>query len=268
MSLHFAAVMPHSPLLIPNIGKENTSQFVSTLPAIQQLTERIAQAKLDTLLVISAKGATVDNNFTINVHQEFKANFEIFGDLVTDLRIPGDLELAGRFREHLEAEYPVRLATDTGLDYAASVPLFLISDKIKLPIVPLIVPHNSHDLIQAFAPALQETILNSKKRIGIIAAADLSHRLSKQSPAGYSAKAKKIDQRLVEILKENDAKGLIEIESSAVEAACEDIPVLDLFLGLLDDVGATPGIVNYEPLFGVGHLTLCYDLGSRSSTQP
>ena len=261
MAINFAAVVPHSPLLIPNIGKDNAAQFVTTKSAFETIKEKIVAAKLDTILILSSKGATSEHNFTININQEYKANFEIFGDLVTDLRIPSDLKLISRLREELEAHFPLRLATDTGLDYASSVPLFLIFDKIKIPIIPIAVTNSDHEQVDAFALALQSALLHSKKRIGILASADLSHRLSKQSPAGYSPKAKKIDQRLIEILRNTDHKSLVEIKSLAEEVDCEDMPVLDLLLGLLHDVGAKPELVNYEALFGVGHLTLLYSLG-------
>ncbi len=261
MSLVLAALMPHSPLLVPNIGKEHTAHFSVTLDAAKKIKEALILAEPDLIFILTTKGPSKENGFTIHSAQEYKANFELFGDLVTDLRFNSDIQLIGELREKLETKFPIFVVANLGLDYASSIPLLLLEEAARKPIIPITTSSIALSEAVKFGEELQKIILDSPKKIAVIVSADLSHRLSKQSPAGYSSKAKKFDQRLIEILKDADNKSLIESETAANDAACEDMPSLAVFLGILNDVGYELTVSQYDPQFGVGHLSLLYNLG-------
>lgn len=253
--------MPHSPLLVPNIGKEHTVHFSVTQEAAKKIKEALNTVQPDVIIVLTTKGPSKENGFTIHNAEEYKANFELFGDLVTDVRFSPDIELIGTLREKLETKFPIFVVADKGLDYASSIPLLLLEDAARKPIIPITASRVALSNAVNFGHELQKIILDSRKKIAVLVSADLSHRLSKQSPAGYSSKAKKFDQRLIEILKTADNKSLIECESAATDAACEDMPSLAVFLGILNDVGFDVTVSQYDPQFGVGHLSLLYTLG-------
>ncbi|MCX6793000.1 MAG: class III extradiol dioxygenase subunit B-like domain-containing protein [Candidatus Falkowbacteria bacterium] len=269
MALVFAAVMPHSPLLVPNIGKEHTAQFKATIDAGAGLLKELEANKVDSVIVISSKGQVFPNGISINIAPNFKANLEIFGDLVTRWDFNGDIALAGRLRENLEEKHNIMLTTETGLDYGTAIPLYLLSNNFRESIVPLTVDNaiGIEEIIKT-GKDMQATIINDQSRIAIIASADLSHRLNKKSPTGYSAKGKKFDQKIIEALKEKDEATLIELSAISEEVACEDLATLALFVGLLNDVGLEPRLLSYEFPFGVGHAMIQYsqsgDLSPKS----
>jgi len=259
MALVFAAVMPHSPLLIPNIGKENTTQFKTTIEAGSALAKELEASQPDSIIVISSKGQIFLNGLAVNIYPDFKANLEIFGDLVTNLSFNGDIALAGRLREKLEAKNNIMLISEAGLDYGAAIPLYLLGNNFRQPIVPMTVDNSlSIKEIIKIGENIQTTIINDKSRVAIIASADLSHRLNKKSPHGYSAKGKKFDQKIIEALKDKNEKTLVELASLTDEVACEDLSVLALFIGLLNDVGLESRLLSYESPFGVGHAVMQY----------
>ncbi len=260
MALVFAAVIPHSPLLVPNIGKENLSQFTETINAAKSIAEKLKEAKPDAIIVLTTKGPTHANGFTINSAPEFRANLEVFGDLVTRWDFCGATELAGRLREKLEHKEFVTMATEEGLDYATAIPLYLL-DALKIPILPLTVGGQDITTTITFGKLLQSALLNEPIRIAVIASADLSHRVNKKSPLGYSLKGKKFDQKIIDALKEKNEALLIESEVLANDAACEDLPALGVMVGVLDDVSAEAMVLSYEAPFGVGHLVLDFRLG-------
>lgn len=259
MSLVFAGVLPHSPLLVPNIGKENTAQFTVTTDATLLFTAELKASQADSIIVLSSKGQIFSQGLAINASPNFKANLEIFGDLVTQLDFNGDIALAGRMREKLEDKTNIMLMTEVGLDYGSSIALSLLGNNLREPIVPLTVDNalSIKDIIQ-LGKNLQKIIIDDKSRIAIIASADLSHRLNKKSPHGYSSKGKKFDQKIIEALKDKDESTLIELSAMTEEVACEDLSVLALFIGLLNDVGLESHLLSYESPFGVGHMTMQY----------
>lgn len=259
MSLVIAAVLPHSPLLVPNIGKENLAQFSLTTEAKEKLIKNFTEARVDSIIIITTKGPILNTGFTINVSPNFRANLEIFGDLVTRWDFTGDITLAGRLREKLEDQSNLLMVTDSNLDYASSISLSLLSSNLRQPILPITIAHDlSGEEILTLGKKIQTTILEDDLRIGVIVAADLSHRVNKKSPQGYSAKGKKFDQKIVEALKDKDVKPLLENFSLIEEVACDDLASLILLLGILDDVGLEAKLLSYEAPFGTGHAIVEY----------
>jgi aromatic ring-opening dioxygenase LigB subunit len=259
MSLVFSAVLPHSPLLVPNIGKENLAQFSLTNEAKEKIMKDFTEAKVDSVIIITTKGPMLLDSFTVNVSPEFRANLEIFGDLVTRWEFSGDITLAGRLREKLENQSKIMMVTNNNLNYAASISLSLLSTNLHQPIVPITVGTDlSPEEIISLGKKIQGTILEDNLRIAVIVAADLSHRVNKKSPQGYSPKGKKFDQKIVEALKAKDVKTILENFSLAREVACDDLPCLTLLSGILDDVGLEAKILSYEAPFGTGHAIVEY----------
>lgn len=259
MSLVFTAVMPHSPLLVPNIGKEYVNQFNTTIESASVLAKELETSQPDSIIVISSKGEIYPNGLAVNIYPDFKANLEIFGDLVTNLNFTGDIALAGRLREKLEGKNNIMLVSEPKLDYGSAIPLYLLGNNFHQSILPITIDNslNIKDIIE-LGKNIQTTIINDQARVAIIASADLSHRLNKKSPHGYSSKGKKFDQKIIEALKDKDEKTLIELSNLTAEVACEDLSVLALFIGLLYDVGLESHLLSYEFPFGVGHAMMQY----------
>lgn len=266
MSLVFTALTPHSPLLIPNIGKENTSQFALTLKALEELSLGLEASKADTIVVLTSKGPVRDNEISINVSPHFRGNLELFGDLVTQSEFFGNTRLCGRLRERFETNLPISLITDEALDYASTIPLILLGAVNKKLIVPIALSADLgyNDLV-TFGAALQDAIIADNSRIALIASADLSHRVNKKSPLGYSVKGKKFDQKILDLIQTNNLRELADMMTFADNAACEDMNVIISWMSFLKDIGGEMDLMQYEAPFGVGHLTARYDLGSHSS---
>lgn len=257
MALCSAALVPHSPLLAPNIGKENTSFFTATIKAMQNLSQEIKEA--DTIIVITPHGLRIDDQAVWNISPEFKADLSDFGDLVTDWRFNGDVSLPARFREKAEDSFLTKLLTQKGLDYASSIPLYLLNIAgTNIRVSPFSPPKRGlfEDYLK-LGMVLRDLVLDENKNIALIASADLSHRLSKKSPAGYSSKAAKLDQKIIKALMEKNEETLRKItDKNLTEAGFEDYDVLLVFFGFIKETGYNLETLSYEFPFGTGHTVL------------
>ena len=56
----FAAFTPHTPLLLPPIGKESLEKMSATADAMDRLGDELAEAKPDTIVMVSAHAAQHD----------------------------------------------------------------------------------------------------------------------------------------------------------------------------------------------------------------
>src|SRR3989344_8062422 len=96
MSLVFAAVTPHPPMLIPTIGRDRVEQIAKTKEALLKLEQDLYLAKPQIILIISPHMSLFENAFSINAHTKLLSLFEHFGDVTTKKEWAGSPELAAR----------------------------------------------------------------------------------------------------------------------------------------------------------------------------
>ena len=258
MALSFSAIAPHPPILIPAIGKENIALLQKTIESYRKLEEYLYTSQVETLIVISPHGAIQSESFTMNLNPEFIVSFEDFGDLSTKIELKGDLGIAYKIRENLETKAPLQLISEPVLDHGCGVPLFLLTQNIKnLKIIPLYCSALDSESHYKFGQLLKRELLVNKSRIGVIASGDLSHRLSKNAPAGYSPKGAKFDQKLIESLKNKKSQDILGFNKKLIEEAGEcGLKSILILLGMTDGINYSPELLSYEAPFGVGYLTM------------
>lgn len=211
------------------------------------------------VIVITSHGPKIESAFAINIASQFTSDFKAFGDLVTRIQYTGNVGLVARIREALELLIPIRLLTNTELDYAASTALFLVGVGEATPIIPISVSEADSKSQFTFGKQLQSLLLREDIKIAVLGAVDLSHRLTKNSPAGYSSKAKKIDQKIITALVNKKSREILNLSPTTIEeTSLEDTNALAFFLGLLDGFDCQPRLLSYESPFGVGHSTILY----------
>lgn len=261
MPIVFAAITPHSPLLLPTIGKEHLEQLATTRSAFAQLAEDFYTHQVETILIISPHGPYKNNAYLMNLAPEFTSNLEKFGDFATKSTFIGDIGLAHAIREGLETTARLNLITDPNIDYGSLIPLELLTANHKPMIIPLYPSNADLDAHFEFGKQLKKFLVGSNKKIGIIASGDLSHRHTNTSPAGFSPKAEKFDRKVVELLQKNQVAELLDLNSDLLIEVSEcGLRPIAILLGILDGIKVAPQKLCYESPFGVGYLTLKYNL--------
>ena len=85
MSLVFAGIAAHTPLLMPTIGKDGLVVIEKTKTAMEQLERELFAAQPETIIVLTPHGDSLPDALSINLNTKYVTNFEEFGDLVTKL---------------------------------------------------------------------------------------------------------------------------------------------------------------------------------------
>jgi len=260
MSIVFSAIVPHPPILIPQIGKENLEKLKSTVNAFEKLKKELEKSKAETILIISPHGLIHDEVFTMNLNPDFNANFENFGDFSTKKTWPGDIGLTYKIREALETKAPLQLVSDPNLDYGTSVPLFLLTSGSE-KIIPMYYSGLSNEEHFSFGKMLNRELQIRKEPIAVIASGDLSHTITKDAPAGYNPKGKKFDNKLIELLKNKKAKDLLKLDKELIAGASEcGLKSILIQQGIMDGINYEPHLLSYEAPFGVGYLVMNFKM--------
>lgn len=254
--LVFAAIVPHPPILIPQIGKNNLKKLKKTIAAFDILEEDLNAARPETLIVITPHGDLSYETFTINTNQKYRANFQAFGDFSTELEFKADLQLINELRAKNEVNLPIQLISQPNLDHGASVPLYYLTRKEKnRKIVPINYSFLNYAKHIEFGAALKEAVFSSDKRCAIIASGDLSHRLSFQAPAGFSPRAREFDKKLIQLLKKKSVDAVLGIDPALIEDAGEcGLRSILILLGAIRNMNYDFQVLSYEWPFGVGYL--------------
>jgi len=256
MSLVFAAICPHPPIIIPKIGKENIEQVQKTIDSLKELNEKLLEIKPETIITISPHGEFFPDAFNINTNAIYEANFEQFGDFSTKLSFKPDLEFINRFKEQVETKIPVFLTQHENLDHGSAVPLYYLTQGLEnVKIVPINYCLLNYEKHLEFGEELKEAIFSTEKKIAVIASGDLSHRLSMNAPAGFSKRGKEFDKKLIKLLKEKKTDNILNMDPQLIEEAGEcGLRSILILLGVVKKMNYEFEVLSYEAPFGVGYL--------------
>lgn len=257
MSLVFAAITPHPPILIPTIGKEHLKEIQATEEAMKKMEQDLYVAKPDTIIIISPHGRLLSDAFSININPTYQVDLREFGDLTTKNVYQSDLHLALKITESAKLKHlPLVLQTEPILDHGSAVPLFYLTQHLpNIKIIPV-----GYSLLEAkthldFGYLIKEEVMNSNQRVAIVASGDLSHALTDEAPAGFSPEGKKFDEMLIEDLKSHNTSALVNADPKFCEAAAEcGLRSFLILLGALQRVNYELKLLSYEGPFGVGYL--------------
>ncbi|MFA5126514.1 MAG: AmmeMemoRadiSam system protein B [Patescibacteria group bacterium] len=252
----FACLVPHAPLLIPEVGQDNLQHLKETVEAYRFLEAELYVAKPEIIILLSSHANTPGETFTINQRPMLKVNFKRFGDLVTNLEFKNEISLGYKIKEACETALPVNLNAEEQVTYSSGVPLYYLTQ--HLPQVKIVVINYSTltpEVHLKFGEIIKEQIDSYGQRVALVASGDLSHRLHQDSPAGFSPRGQEFDQKIINLLANRDLEGLIKLDSELVKEAgeCAWRSIL-ILLSTIKELDYTPVKLSYQAPFGIGYL--------------
>lgn len=257
MSWVWAALMPHPPIIVPEIGRGREREATATLSGVERLIEKIGDRMPDRLFLLSPHQPYQPGSLFLNDSPASSGDFGAFGvsSIHIGVETPRDavMELAAHLRPNRISTY-LGNAADLSEDQGATVPLYFLRKAWGyLPPTVLASPigldfPTAHKLGQTLAH------FSAREKWALLASGDLSHRLKPGAPAGYSPCGKEFDSAVVEAIETCNSGVLIRMPGSTIEKAGEcGLRSVLAFLGFCEKLGARPKMLSYEGPFGVGY---------------
>jgi len=268
MSLVFAAISPHPPIIIKEIGGAETKKVKKTITAIQRLATFLAEKEPETLIVISPHGLVYPDRMNICGMENLAGDFGQFGAPDVTFKFKNNLELAQKISESGQKENIKTLLYENGektfeLDHGTLVPLYFLTQKLTRPIKILPIAYSFMDFKTHFhfGEILSSILQPLNSNVGIIASGDLSHRLLPQSYSGYTPAGKKFDTELITAIKEKDIDKILQFDLEFIEEAGEcGLRSILILLGAINDLQYKSEVLSYEGPFGVGYLVANFQI--------
>lgn len=266
MSVLVAGISPHPPLIIPEIGGREIDRVRSTADALVKLSNQVAALFPETVIFITPHGPIFIDTPAILADEKLQGNFSDFGVPGVSFNVKNDIPLVNAIAEEsrkvsigvkLLKRNNNRIQGDiASLDHGIMVPLYYLEKAgfkagciaITFAMLPL------NDLFR-FGEAVKKAVENSGRRVAVIASGDLSHRLTRDAPAGYNPLGGEYDRQIVENVKDYNTEKLLEMDESLVSVAGEcGLRSIIILLGILSGCKIVPEVLSYEGPFGVGYL--------------
>jgi len=257
MSIVFGAIMPHPPILVPEIGKDRIKEAAASKKALAEITKRIKAENFDTIVIVTPHGDVGQASVPIYTSHVFEGNFAQFGAPKLSFSFKGDPQLGLAI---VKDSHLATACSETLLDHGALVPLYFpTAAGVKKPVLPMAIAFLPLPKLFEFGQALAKTSDRLGRKVLFIASADMSHRLTKDAPAGYSPRGKEFDDKLVQLVKNYDVKGILNFDPQLADDAGQDaLWSIAILLGVLDGKTVKPEVLSYEGPFGVGYMIAAF----------
>ena len=264
MSILAAFMVPHPPLIVPQVGRGGEKEIEETKTAYMQVGREIAALQPETVIISSPHAVMYSDWFHLSPGKRAEGSFASF-------RAPGV-----RFREEYDAELVWEIEKlagqrgfpagtqgerDKALDHGVMVPLWFLRQfwtdyrlvRIGLSGLPLTEHY-----------ALGQIIARAVNRLGRravwIASGDLSHKLQPHGPYGYAPEGPEYDARIMDVCARAAFGELFDFEESFCEKAAEcGHRSFVMMAGAFDGLAVEARQLSHQDVTGVGYgiCTFC-----------
>lgn len=263
MSWVWSALMPHPPIIVPDVGRGREKEAAITIGGVKALMKRLSELEPpDRVLLVSPHQPYSRGAFCVNRADAIRGSLAPFGAPYPafDLRTP--IAEADALGDFLSASgIPVRFCESGDLtrDQGSLVPLYFLAGIFdRLPPTILSSPIGL-DIETAFQMGRALAALDDGRKWALLASGDLSHRLKPGAPAGFSPEGQKFDDAVVEAIKKLDASILSNLSRKTLEGAGEcGLRSVMIMLGLCSELGGAIDALSYEGPFGVGYCNAIF----------
>jgi len=257
-NLLMAAISPHPPIIIPEVGGKECLKVQKTITALQELAGQVVSANPGTIIIVTPHSYYDPNLFTVYSEKKLQGSFSRFGAPQVKLFCQNDTDLIQLIQDTTKDDfgYLNKIPSGASLDHGTCVPLyFILKAGYKGKVIVINYTSLSPEKHLLFGEKLAKAISLSDKKIAFIASGDLSHRLIPEAPAGYEPDAKQFDEIFVCSVESGNYEDIInidlELRIKAGECAYNSMMVA---LGVLQNKPLNNRLFSYEGPFGVGYM--------------
>jgi len=275
LSIVSAVMVPHPPIILPEVGHGEEVNILKTTQAYTAATQFIAEAGPDTIVITSPHSVLYADWFHISPGAAARGSFASFG--VPEVRISVEYDqtfVAELRRTARQAGFPAGTEgqKDASLDHGTMVPLYFLRAAYGNTALPPIVriglsglPLSDH---YRLGTMIRDTAEKLGRRVCVVASGDLSHHLKPDGPYGYRAEGPQYDERIMDVMGRAAFGELFSFQDAFCEAAGEcGHRSFTILAGCLDGRAVQARALSYEGSFGVGYGVCLFSPGAADESR-
>ena len=269
MAVKGAVMVPHPPLIIPDVGRGQEKAIQATIDAYHEAAKKIASWQPDTVVVLSPHSIMYADYFHISPGTGARGDFGQFRAPQVKIQVQYDTELVEALSQEAEArEIPAGTMgeRDSRLDHATMIPLWFLNHyytdyktvRIGLSGLPL----SQHYML---GQCIQKAAELCGRNIVVIGSGDLSHKLKEDGPYGFQKEGPEYDSRIMEVMGIAAFDQLFDFTEEFCDKAAEcGHRSFVILAGTLDRLAVKAEKLSHEGTFGVGYGVCTYEVEGRA----
>lgn len=272
MTLVGAFIVPHPPLIIPEVGRGDEKKVSKTIDSYREVARRIAALKPDTIIITSPHTIMYSDYFHISPGKSAKGDLGRFNAKGVAFQVTYDEEFVMELEACAERE-GVEAGTlgekERQLDHGTMVPLYFINEFLaEYKLVRVGLSGLSFTEHYHLGRCITKTAQKLDRRIVFVASGDLSHRLKEDGPYGFREEGVSFDREITQAMQEGDFLKLMEFTPDFCEAAGEcGLRSFIIMAGALSGQAVAPELLSYEGTFGVGYAVCEFKINGEDDTR-
>ena len=258
MSIEAAFMVPHPPMIVPEIGKGGEKQVQKTIDAYEKVADEIAKIKPETIIITSPHSILYADYFHLSPGARAEGNFHRFGAPEVSFKEEYDVQLRDRICDIADENFfsaGTLGERDPELDHGTMVPLWFIRKKhsegkiIRVGLSGFSLADHYH-FGQMIALAVEEL----DRKVVFVASGDLSHKLQDYGPYGFAKEGPEYDARIMDVAGRGAFGEMFDFSEDFCEKAAEcGHRSFVIMAGALDGYAVEAKVYSHEDVTGVGY---------------
>ena len=258
MSIAAAYMVPHPPMIVPQVGRGSENQVLKTIQAYEAVASEIAEIKPETIIVTSPHSVLYADYFHISPGDHASGDFGNFRAPEVSFRKQYDTELVKALCALARAEdFPAGILgeRDKHLDHGTMVPLYFVDQQYTdYSLVRIGLSGLSLADHYTFGMMLRKAVEQAGRKAVLIASGDLSHKLQTYGPYGYAKEGPEYDARIMDVARRAAFGEMLEFDETFCDKAAEcGHRSFVIMAGALDGLAVEAKVYSHEDVTGVGY---------------
>ena len=265
MSIVGACMVPHPPIILPEVGRGEEKKIAATYRAYERAAEFVAETKPETIIVTSPHVILYSDWFHISPGKRASGDMRRFGAPGTKLQVTYDTELRDVICRNAHAmDFPAGTLgeREAQLDHATFIPLWFINKKYTdYKLIRIGLSGFSLSEHYRLGQLIQKSIDETGRRVFFVGSGDLSHKLLAEGPYGLDENGPVYDERIMRDMGAADFGALLDYPPEFLDRAAEcGHRSFCIMAGALDGLRVRPEMLSHEGTFGVGYGIVLYHM--------
>ena len=253
-----AYMVPHPPMIIPEIGRGSERQIDATRDAYVRVAEEIAELEPDSIIISSPHATMYADYFHISPGIRAEGSFAQFHAPQVRFHETYDASLVQTIEELAKKEhFPAGTLgqREKNLDHGTMVPLYFIRQRYNdFRLIRVGLSGLSLEEHYKLGQIIQSAVEKTGRRVVYIASGDLSHKLQSYGPYGFAVEGPQYDARIMDVCGSASFGKLFDFDEAFCERAAEcGHRSFVIMAGTLDGQAVDAERWSHEDVTGVGY---------------
>ena len=258
MPLLAAYMVPHPPLIIPDVGRGSERVIEETIRSYEEVGRQIGELAPDTILISSPHATMYADYFHLSPGAKASGSFAQFRAPHVSFHVDYDTALVREIEILANQEgFPAGTMAEREkrLDHGTMVPLYFIRkylpkfQLVRIGLSGLPLADHYH-----LGMLLSRAIENTGRRAVFVASGDLSHKLQEEGPYGFAPEGPVYDEKIMDVASRAAFGELFSFDEAFCRKAAEcGHRSFVIMAGVLDGKEVKAHPLSHQDVTGVGY---------------